>query len=313
MTADLTVRRVRFDLAADDIPFIWQPERPLFSVTTNYMSFIAPGFENMIVDATREAIPLMSDPEAIAEANLFLRQEAQHSSAHIRHINALIRRYPGLQETFDELMDSYKQLTATKPLLWRLAYTAVLENTFTPYFSVYLNHEDKLFRPGDDRVASLFLWHFCEEIEHRSSAMVVYNAVHAGFAYRLRAIASVVKHISATTAMVSRGFQAHVPAEEGGCYGALLPEGITFKGIGGARRARKRLRQGADQAMWAGVPRREILTMIVGLIRSQGPHALHTDEDVPMFAHQWFRRYNADPTAVSHWYTARTDNPITPA
>lgn len=33
------------------------------------------------------------------------------------------------------------------------------------------------FAPGDARVASLFMWHFVEEIEHRSSAPILYDAV----------------------------------------------------------------------------------------------------------------------------------------
>ena len=43
----------------------------------------------------------------------------------------------------------------TTPLAYRLAYTADLESTFTPIFKVMLDHEDVLFRPGDERVASL--------------------------------------------------------------------------------------------------------------------------------------------------------------
>ncbi|MEB4207736.1 metal-dependent hydrolase [Mycobacterium sp. 94-17] len=306
MESDIKVRRVRFDLGDDDIPFLWQPERPAFSIYTNYMSFIAPGFENMIVDATREAIPLMTDPAAIKEANLFLRQEAQHSAAHIRHINALLRRYPGLQETHDEMMASYANLTATKPLMWRLAYTAALENTFTPYFKVYLDHQEKLFAPGDDRVASLFLWHFCEEIEHRSSAMVVYNAVNGSFLYRLKAIGSVVKHIGETTGIVSRGFQKHIPADDGGHYGALLSEGFGMRGFSGARRATKRLGLTSQQAPYAGVPRSEIIAMLIGLIRSQAPHANHKDAKVPEFAYRWFHRYEEDPAGAAHWYGSNT-------
>ena len=51
-----------------------------------------------IVDATREAIPMITDPAAAEEAQLYLRQEAQHSAAHLAHIRALSRRWPGLQQ-----------------------------------------------------------------------------------------------------------------------------------------------------------------------------------------------------------------------
>jgi predicted metal-dependent hydrolase len=75
---DLQVRRVRFDFASTPVPFNWQPERPAFAMQCNVISFFAPGFEKLIVDATREAIPLMRRPEEVEEAEAYLRQEAQH-------------------------------------------------------------------------------------------------------------------------------------------------------------------------------------------------------------------------------------------
>ena len=211
---DLHVRRVRFDLAGDDIPFNWNPQRPAFSMQCNVITFFAPGFEKFIVDATREAMPLIRDAEQAEEANAYLRQEAQHSAAHMSHYRALVRRWPGLQETMDDVVASFDRLTATKPLAWRLGYTAVIEATFTPYFKVFLDHEDKLFEPGDERVASLFLWHFVEEIEHRSSALMVYDAVHDSYPYRLKTIGGVVAHIDALLKIIARGFEKHVPAAD---------------------------------------------------------------------------------------------------
>ena len=42
-------------------------------------------------------------PEVTAEATAFLRQEAQHSSTHRKHVAGLIKAYPGLQKTFDQV------------------------------------------------------------------------------------------------------------------------------------------------------------------------------------------------------------------
>ncbi len=59
-----------------------------------------------------------------------------------------------------------------------------------------LDNEETLFRPGDDRVASLFLWHFVEEVEHRSSALMIYDAV-VGDSRGIGSVRSpaVVKHL----------------------------------------------------------------------------------------------------------------------
>jgi predicted metal-dependent hydrolase len=302
---DLQVRRVRFDFASADVPFNWQAERPAFGMQCNVITFFAPGFEKLIVDATRDAIPLMRDPRHAEEANAYLRQEAQHSAAHMSHFLALARRWPGLQETMDEVVASFDHLTATKPLAWRLGYTAVIEATFTPYFKVFLDHEDKLFAPGDERVASLFLWHFVEEIEHRSSALMVYDAVHDSYPYRLKTIGGVVKHIHQILSIISRGFQKHVPESDGGRYGRLIPEGLSLRAFRAAQRAARQL-TGPGQATYSGVPKRELLAMLLGLVRSQGPSHDPTYENVPEFAGRWFQRYDEDPKSTARWYSGGT-------
>jgi predicted metal-dependent hydrolase len=194
---NLKVRRLRFDFS-DTVPIVWLPTNAQFSHAVNLMSFIAICFEKMIVDAVQEAKPRFVDPEIASEANVFLRPEAQHANAHRQHVTALIAQYPGLQETFDAIMASYDEMTETRTLEFRLAYIADLEATFTPTFKFLLDNEDKLFRPGDDRVASLLLWHFVEEVEHRSSALIIYNAVVHRRTYRLRVLPAVIRDIMRT-------------------------------------------------------------------------------------------------------------------
>ncbi|TDK98468.1 metal-dependent hydrolase [Mycobacterium paragordonae] len=308
MTTDIQVRRVRFDFAGSDIPFNWQPERPAFAMQCNVITFFAPGFEKFIVEATREAIPLIRDPEIAEEANAYLRQEAQHSAAHLSHYRALVRRWPGLQETMDEVVASFDRLTATKPLAWRLGYVAAVEATFTPYFKVFLDHEDKLFAPGDERVASLFLWHFVEEIEHRSSALKVYDAVHDSYPYRLKTVAGVARHIDEILQIITRGFREHVPAADGGSYGRLIPDGLSPKAFYASLRAARELTD-PGQATYAGVPKRELAAMLTGLVRSQGPGHDPAHERIPTFAGRWFHRYAEEPKSAAHWYSIGATQP----
>src|ERR1700752_3132404 len=151
---DLQVRRPKFDFT-DDVPWEWNPQNPAFSFSMNATSIIAICFEQMIVAAVQEARPQITDPAVEAEALAFLRQEAQHSSSHRKHVNALIKQYQGLPQTFDGAMACFDELTAIAPLEFRLAYVADTEATFTPSFKLMLDNEKTLFAPGDDRVASL--------------------------------------------------------------------------------------------------------------------------------------------------------------
>ena len=71
-------------------------------------------------------------------------------------------------------MASYNDLVATHP--WSFTPPpANLEATFTPMFKVILDHRESLFGGGDARVASLMMWHFVEEIERRSSGLLLYG------------------------------------------------------------------------------------------------------------------------------------------
>ncbi len=112
------------------------------------------------------------------------------------------------------MVKAFGDLTAETPLKYRLAYTADLEATFTPVFKLMLDHDATLFAPGDDRVASLFLWHFVEEVEHRSSALIIYDAVADDPWYRMRVAPSIFNHVWAVLKVACEGFNKHVPLEE---------------------------------------------------------------------------------------------------
>ena len=94
---DLQVRKMRFGFSDYYVPFCWNESNPAFSCAANALSFLAIGFEKMIVSAISEAMPLITDAEVAKEADAFLRQEGQHSMAHREHAKALIRGFPALK------------------------------------------------------------------------------------------------------------------------------------------------------------------------------------------------------------------------
>jgi predicted metal-dependent hydrolase len=288
----LEIRKVRFDLDGD-VPFLWNPANPTFSVFTNAVSIIAIVFEKFIVAATREAIPLIADAEAKSEADAFLRQEAQHASAHRQHIRALARRHPGIEETLAEATRCFDRLTDTAPLDFRLAYTANLEATFTPLFKLLLDNEATLFAPGDERVASLFLWHFVEEVEHRSSALIVYDALVRSRSYRVRALPAISKHINEVFMIVLNGFNQHVPESDRIIDAHTVIPAFSWNALRRQRHAPPSL---------AHVPKCEKLIAGLRILESQWPRHNPTHQPLPQFADRWFRSYD-EGVDVAHWYT----------
>jgi predicted metal-dependent hydrolase len=297
----LEVRRPKFDFTGD-VPWEWNPANPQFSFFMNATSIIAICFEQMIVAAVQEAKPLITDPAVAAEAAAFLRQEAQHASTHRKHVAALIRRYAGLQHTFDAAMDSFDEITRTAPLKFRLAYIADLEATFTPSFKMMLDNEATLFRPGDDRVASLLLWHFVEEVEHRSSALVIYQATIGDGWYRVRALPGVFRHLMGVARIIADGVNEHVPERD------RKVDARTFLP---AYRLRQALRprlpfppRHTTPSAFSTVPRRQRLVAAGRVLLSQSPFHDPADQPLPQFADRWFQRWNSGGD-VTRWYASQ--------
>jgi predicted metal-dependent hydrolase len=296
---DLGVRRPKFDFT-DAVPWNWNPANPAFSLSMNATSMIAICFEQLLVAAVQEAKPLITDEDVSEEATAFLRQEAQHSSSHRKHVNGLIEHYPGLQQTFAEATAIYDDLTATAPLEFRLAYIADTEATFTPAFKLMLDNEATLFRPGDERVASLFLWHFVEEVEHRSSALTIYDAVVGKPWYRVRALPAIFRHLLKVTAVMADGINQHVPEAD-----RLVDARILLPTFRMRDSLRRRLRPGAEPviAAFEGVPPMQKLTAVARVLLSQTPFHDPAPQPLPEFADEWFARWDAG-SDVTRWYTA---------
>lgn len=298
----LKVRNLPFQFG-DDTPFQWNPANPLFGFALNSLSFVAPPFERYIVAGLRLAMPRITDPAVAAEADAFLRQEAQHARRHRLHVVALTRQYPGLAEVSAELERRFDRLLETESLEFHLAYAADIEATFTPMFNVWLRHRDALFDNGDPRVAPLFLWHLVEEVEHRSSAYTIYNAVVPDRWYRLRMLPKVFGHMLGCSNLIFRGFDRHVPLAARFAPASQLvldwPDARALLGLlwpFGARPAAP-----GYPAQFASVPRMELARMVWRLIRSQNPRHSPEDEVIPPFADEWLAEYDRGRDVVD-WY-----------
>ena len=300
----LRLRDVRFDLDADDIPFCWNPGNPAFALQTNMISFMAIAFEKFIVAAVDEAVPLIEDPETRAEAQSFLDQEAQHASWHRQHVRALTKRHPALVDVLSDAIAAFDRMTATRSLPYRLAFIADLEATFTPWFKMLLDNDRALFGGGDERVASLFLWHFVEEVEHRSHGLIIYTAVVPRRWYRTAVLPSVLREINRFVVLIADGFNRAVPAAERGADARILvPVTALLDRLRWLPAARRRLVGIPEMPdCYLGVPGPERKAAGLGVLKSQLPNHDPGDQPLPEFAARWFSRYEAGAD-VGHWYT----------
>ncbi|NEW39861.1 metal-dependent hydrolase [Nocardia cyriacigeorgica] len=305
---NLQPRKMDFGFDDADVPFLWNPQNPAWSSMSNAVSFLAVGFEKMIVKLIMQLKPVFTDQEVAEEATAFMRQEGHHSTAHRQHVKALIKQYPGLQNTLDAVIGEFDLLTEATSHNYRLAYTADLEATFTPVFKLMLDNEATLFRPGDDRVASLFIWHFVEEVEHRSSALILFNSVVGDELYRMRMAPSIFAHVMKVIRIACAGFNQHVP---------LADRKVDSLSMFARHRAKQKvltafapyLTKGPMPRAFDGLSRRQQLTALAGVVRSQMPKHDPTHENLPELAARWFERYDAGYDCT-RWYTADQDRPM---
>jgi predicted metal-dependent hydrolase len=292
--SDLVIRKIGWDFDAS-VPFLWQPANPNFSNFCNAFTFIAVPFEKYIISAVRKAqCEFDKDPIVAAEAEAFLRQEAQHAAAHRKHMLALVARYPALEQCYEDAVRAYDELIEQHPAEFHWAYIANLEATFTPLFKLVLDNREALFGSGDQRVASLMMWHFVEEIEHRSSGLLLYRYLRADPWYRVKHIKSTFAHVGDLAAMIAKTFDEVVPLDERGASAEelmsikLLVGEFQFRGPGGARR---RTRRRGAPTLFNAVPTSELAAMVWRLMLSQAPYHDPAEQPLPTSADEWMRDY----------------------
>lgn len=291
---ELVVRKIRWEFD-DTVPFMWQPASPNFGIFCNVFTFIAVPFERYIIKALRQAQDRFDEsPEVAAEADAFLRQEGQHAAAHRKHMTALVAQYPGLERAYDDATRAFDRLIDDHPVEFHAAYIANLEATFTPLFKVVLDNRDSLFAGSNQRVASLMTWHFVEEIEHRSSGLILYRHLSQVPWYRVKRIRDTFRHIGDVAADIARTIDAVVPFEERGASAqelmsiALLVDEFKYRGPGAGRR---RARRTGCPTMFNSVPTGDLAKMVWRLALSQAPNHEPGEQPLPAWADTWMAEY----------------------
>lgn len=291
---DLVVRKMTFQFDAT-VPFMWQPTNPEFAIYCNAFTFIAVPFEKYIIAALRKAEDRLNrDADVAAEAEAFLRQEAQHAAAHRKHMLALIEQYPGLEECYDKTTASFNELIGSHPVEFHAAYIANLEATFTPMFKVILDHRDSLFGGADKRVAALMMWHFVEEIEHRSSGLTLYRHLMPDPWYRVKRVRQTFQHVGTIATTVAKAFDEHIPFDDRHASAQEVMSSAL------RREFYYRLhRRSGPAPVFHAVPAGRLLSMLWRLALSQTPHHDPADQPLPSWVDTWMREYDCGTDMTS--------------
>jgi hypothetical protein len=276
-------------------PSCGSPPTPTSGCSATPFTFIAVPFERYIVAAVRKAADrLDQDPDVAAEADAFLRQEAQHAAAHRKHMLALVARCPELERCYDEACKAYDEPIDEQPIEFHAAYIANLEATFTSLFKVILDHRDSLFGGGDRRVASLMMWHFVEEIEHRSSGLILCRHINPDPWYRVKNVRRTFSLVGKLSDKIAETFDEVIPFADRGASAQELMSNLLFDEfkyrVPGA--SRRRARRIGPPTLFQAVPTSQLVRMIWRLALSQTPSHNPADQPLPDWADTWMREYD---------------------
>lgn len=203
--ARMTVRQVEF-IYPPAMKGHWNPAKPEFSQIVNAASLAMPYLEPYLIKSMRAARPQISDPALQADLDAYVRQEAAHYKQHRLFNDELkARGYRCIEALEARLQREYEALGTQRSLAFNLGYAEGFECMALVIGHMLIADREYLFGDSESGVASLVLWHFVEEIEHKNVTYDVFNHLHGNYFRRVRGVLFALTHIFLLT---RSGYQA---------------------------------------------------------------------------------------------------------
>ena len=178
-----TIRRMDFDFSAD-IPRWWLGGDRVLTRNVDALHMLFPDGERFFIRSVRHYLGQLEDPALRARVRGFLGQEVMHGREHEAAFALLERDGIEVQSFLDGPSHRFfRALEARFSPLTRLAITCGLEHITAVLGAGAF--DDPLLDDAHPTMRALALWHAAEEIEHKSVAYDVYEAVGGGYARRI--------------------------------------------------------------------------------------------------------------------------------
>ncbi|MDP5053246.1 MAG: metal-dependent hydrolase [Congregibacter sp.] len=174
----------------------WNPGKPEFAHMVNSASVAMPYLEPYLIKSMRKARPLIKDAALRAELDMYIKQEATHYRRHREFNDTLADKgYASVQRIEAVLTDDYNKLENKRSLKFNLAYAEGFESMALALGEMLIEDREYLFGDSDSAVASLILWHFVEEIEHKNVAFDVFDHLYGSYFWRIVGLVYATSHI----------------------------------------------------------------------------------------------------------------------
>lgn len=191
----ITVRRLHFNPKA--IRRHYFANSPVMSHLLTALSSTFPIGEQFFVHSVRNVRDQVQDPTLQAQIAAFIGQEAMHSKTHAEFNDAWRRDDYNLDRFQAWLARKDSYIKNLHPKI-QLAITCAFEH-FTALLGGYILQHPEVLSTLDDDAMKLWVWHAIEEIEHRSVAFDVYQAVYGDDKIRKMIMRSVTTGFASLT------------------------------------------------------------------------------------------------------------------
>lgn len=198
-----------FDFPADIDPVV-VAGKPELSFSLIGLSLLLPYLEPYLIRTMKEAKKQIREPKLRDDLERFCKQEGQHYRQHMLLNDAIrLQGFDELTKLEAELDADYRRFTQSRSLRFNLAYAEGFEALTTAV--ARFEFERGLDPNTHPSVAALFEWHLVEELEHRTVAFDVYDAIYGDYAYRLVAGLYAQWHMASFIGRVTRSMLNAAP------------------------------------------------------------------------------------------------------
>lgn len=186
-TRTITTRRPQFDFGERLDQRHFAQGDLLTSHLVALLSAIIPEGERFVVDAVKRYRSEIDDPELRKQANAFVGQETMHQREHER-LNEVLRTMGYPTRFVHRTGVVLRRIGRRFPRRTQLAVTAAIEHWTAVIAEHALGGERPAMAQIDEEVQAFLTWHLIEEIEHKSVAFDVMQALGTTEAQRIAAM-----------------------------------------------------------------------------------------------------------------------------
>lgn len=227
------VRRMDFPFG-QALPRWWFGGNPVVTHLANGLNLVFPEGERFFVRSVRHYLEQLEDPTLRARAQAFFGQEVQHGREHGRAFEQLEAQGYDIRRFLDMYERWLPRLEQRFPPAMRLAVTVALEHLTATLGEEALS--DDFLDQAHPVMRDLLRWHAAEEIEHKSVAFDVFEAVDGRYAVRATGMVLAFAGLMTFWSIATRSLLAQ-------------EEGLSKAEIRRLRRAVRRERGGRTDAL----------------------------------------------------------------